>query len=668
MGSAWARGLKLAAVVLVSCLAAACGGGGGGDAATTPVAPGIDGMPQSQSVRVTAVASFAVVATGTAPLSYQWLRDGAPIAGATGPRYDLSTTLADSGARFSVVVGNAAGRATSSEATLTVLPALLRFVVQPTAQVVSAGTTARFSAEAAAEPSAVPLQYQWQRDGVPVAGATAPSLSVAAVSRADDGARFTVTVSGGGSTLTSDAAALTVEAAAGAPALTSAPQDARFIVGGRAVFSVAASGTDLRYQWRVDGVDIPGADAATLRFGPLTPLDDGRRFSVVVSNAAGSIETPPATLGVRRAAVGVSAAGWQYIAAADADGRSWTWTGSSAPYLGLGATLPGSTIRDLGPNAIVDVALQGTASLLLRQDGTVLAWGQDQQLGLLGQGSASLLAAPTPLNVPGVDGAVSLSAGVATNYAVRGDGTVWRWGRREVYDAAANRLSTFYDGTAAIDPLLRDVQEITQSRNGASGYAVLKDGTVLAWGDNGKGQLGDGTTVGQGGTVGRFVPAPIADLTDVATMAAAQTSALAVKRDGTVWTWGTDWLGYGAAPGARSLRPQQVPGIGDAVKAWASSNGYVVLRRDGTLLTWGNMVQASRNDDFSFVRSYTPVAVTGVDNVVAAALGWDFGLALRADGRIFTWGINRGQTAASAVPTLPFQYTVPEAVAIDLAP
>jgi glucose/arabinose dehydrogenase len=85
-------------------------------------APSIAVQPQGVRVAVGSPATFRVEATGAAPLAYQWWRNGAAIAGATEATYTLAaTTLADSGAAFSVEVSNAAGSVTSAAATLTVV-------------------------------------------------------------------------------------------------------------------------------------------------------------------------------------------------------------------------------------------------------------------------------------------------------------------------------------------------------------------------------------------------------------------------------------------------------------------------------------------------------------------------------------------------------------------
>lgn len=86
--------------------------------------PTIATQPSPASVPIGSTATFNVVATGTAPLAYQWTKNGMAIAGATGTSYTTpSTTHADIGALFAVTVTNAAGTATSDNATLTVTPA-----------------------------------------------------------------------------------------------------------------------------------------------------------------------------------------------------------------------------------------------------------------------------------------------------------------------------------------------------------------------------------------------------------------------------------------------------------------------------------------------------------------------------------------------------------------
>src|SRR4029077_610241 len=136
-------------------------------------------------------ATFSVTATGTAPLSYQWQKNGTAISGATSSSYTPPpTTSSDKGALFTVVVPTSVGTVTSSAATLTVnVPPSI--TTQPASQTVTAGQTATFSVTAT---GTAPLSYQWQKNGTAISGATSSSYTTPATTSSDNGAQFTVVV------------------------------------------------------------------------------------------------------------------------------------------------------------------------------------------------------------------------------------------------------------------------------------------------------------------------------------------------------------------------------------------------------------------------------------------------------------------------------------------
>src|SRR3989442_214607 len=187
--------------------------GSGASASTTlavnpvPVAPTITTQPVSQTVTAGQAATFSVTASGTAPLGYQWQRNGAPISGATGASYITpATTSADNGAQFLVVVSNSVSSATSNAVTLTVnSPPTI--TTQPASQTVTAGQAAAFSVTAS---GTAPLGYQWQKNGAPISGATGASYTTPATTSVDNGAQFRVVVSNSVSSATSNAVTLTV--------------------------------------------------------------------------------------------------------------------------------------------------------------------------------------------------------------------------------------------------------------------------------------------------------------------------------------------------------------------------------------------------------------------------------------------------------------------------
>ena len=115
---------KLSAFCMLAVAAlGGCGGGTAADPATVSgaVAPQISTAPQNTTVASGQTATFSVTATGTAPLSYQWSKNGTAINGATSASYTTPTTSSnDNGASFTVTVTNSAGSITSNAATLTV--------------------------------------------------------------------------------------------------------------------------------------------------------------------------------------------------------------------------------------------------------------------------------------------------------------------------------------------------------------------------------------------------------------------------------------------------------------------------------------------------------------------------------------------------------------------
>jgi len=109
-------------LLTVSLILAGCAGvsesGSGGSTATAPT---IATQPANQAVTLGQTATFSVTAAGTAPLTYQWQKGSAAIAGATSASYTTpATTASDNGTQFSVMVSNSLGNATSNAATLTI--------------------------------------------------------------------------------------------------------------------------------------------------------------------------------------------------------------------------------------------------------------------------------------------------------------------------------------------------------------------------------------------------------------------------------------------------------------------------------------------------------------------------------------------------------------------
>ena len=174
-----------------------------------------------------------------------------------------------------------------------------RILVNPSNQNVVVGETARFTVSAEGAP---PLTYQWSKNGSPISGATGVSYVTPAVTLADNGATFIVTISNRLGRAVSKAARLTVTSTSAAPAITTQPQSVTVTVGQAAAFHVVASGTaPLSYQWSKNGAAISGAINSAYTTPPAAASDNNAVFTVKVSNSAGSVTSSPATLTVNAA-------------------------------------------------------------------------------------------------------------------------------------------------------------------------------------------------------------------------------------------------------------------------------------------------------------------------------------------------------------------------------
>jgi len=175
------------------------------------MAPSIVTQPVSHSVTAGQIANFSVATTGSAPLTYQWMKNGVAISGANSSNYSTPvTTITDNGARFSVSVSNASGTAISNSALLTVTAPIIApaITLQPLAQSVTAGQAATFSV---ATTGTAPMTFQWSRNGSPIIGATSSLYTTALTVASDNGSQFTVRVSNSAGNVLSIPATLTVK-------------------------------------------------------------------------------------------------------------------------------------------------------------------------------------------------------------------------------------------------------------------------------------------------------------------------------------------------------------------------------------------------------------------------------------------------------------------------
>jgi alpha-tubulin suppressor-like RCC1 family protein len=639
-----------------------------------PAPPALQTLPQAQTVIEGQSASFTVAATSNAGApSYQWLRGTEPIAGATEATYTLAAaTPDDDGALFSVQVSNTVGLVQTPGVALGVV-VLPRITAQPTPATLVEGQTARFVVVAT---GTGPLQYQWQRNGNDVAGATEASYTTPALTLADNGSVWRVLVGNAAGTATSEAVQLSVGQPAVANTISAQPADATVLSGRSVRFTVAATGTEpLAYQWHRNGVAIVGATAASLDTPALPYTDNGAVYSVRVSNVAGSTTSRDALLRVTPRAVQVSAGG-STVSARLEDGsvRTWGWR----DYGGDGQRDTSGTRQGLNITALntdgtrlttVQLASGSSHTAGLRADGTVWSWG-DNFYGQIGTGFKDGSSAGQLFPLPARDTSgnvlgswVELAAGWGHTLARRSDGTVWGWGY-----AINGRLGNDYDANV-LPPLpiqeSSPVQTLGPGRVPLSGIAQIAagegtnmalstDGAVWIWGNGQRGRLGDGTRNGGAGVAQRLTDSFGLPIGGAARVAVGWDVGFVLRSDGTALCWGVNDYGQCPSGGAgERLWPTLVQdaagnGFGGIAAIAAGQEVTAFLRTDGTVWVAGRNVFGVLADP-SLATSAVPVQVrladgTPLTGVVQIALFDRTVIVLRDDASLWGWGrTNWGQ-------------------------
>ena len=247
-----------------------------------------------------------------------------------------------------------------------------------------------------------------------------------------------------------------------------------------------------------------------------------------------------------------------------------------------------------------------------------------------------------PAEVEGIGGPVIAVAGSGYHsLALLEDGTVVAWGE--------NRQGQLGDGTRANrrrPVAVRNLREVVAVAAGtAHSLALRVDGSVWAWGRNDYAQLGDGSREH------RHEPVAVLDLEEGASaIAAAEEKSLALRADGSVVGWGlssVDMLGIDNAPD----RATPVPGLEQDVVAIAAGQYHqLALTSSGSVLAWGMKGTAGMGEPGpSAAEMVGPRIVCGLEDVRAITAGSGFSLALSADGSVVGWGDNFfGELGANA--------------------
>jgi alpha-tubulin suppressor-like RCC1 family protein len=338
-----------------------------------------------------------------------------------------------------------------------------------------------------------------------------------------------------------------------------------------------------------------------------------------------------------------------------------TGEGDAPDRLGLGHNrkIYGYTLYPVPGLTNVVAAATGLAAFAVLADGRLLAWGSGAR-GILGTTSRAEFEeraqphgrtnTPTPVAVR--FDAVNVACTNDHALALARDGSVYAWGRGSSGQLGIGPLPavSFKSTSARVVPdvpypvRVPDVGEITAISAGAGhSLALRKDGTVLAWGENKLGQVGDGTLVN------RDRPIVVPGVRNAIAIAAAGGFSVAVMADGTAMEWGGTYNNPTPRP-----NPALLTGVRGARSVVAGGNHAAALTQNGEVITWGQ--NAHYETGRGPKSSQAPAVVKGLTDVRFLAAGHAQTIAVLGSGQMMTWGqvrdwpLDRGGTGLSQFP------------------
>ena len=301
-----------------------------------------------------------------------------------------------------------------------------------------------------------------------------------------------------------------------------------------------------------------------------------------------------------------------------------------------GPVVPDGVANDNNTLVPIAVGVDNVTSLSITQhltcallaDKSVQCWGIDQR-GSLGSAAGQLLDGSQ------VYEAYGLGVGSQHGMVTLDNGTLLAWG----YGGYGN-LGEGGTAWATNRIAYPDIDNVSQISGGNYfSCALMKDKTIKCWGRNNDGQIGDGTNTDA------TSPTTVLGLTNMSKMASGGNHACALADNGTVWCWGRgDGGKLGNGANNNSAAPVQVSGISNAIDVSASDLVSCALLSDRTVQCWGSNSNGQLGNGVTGSSSNVPVAVSGLTSVAKISSGFRHNCAIRTDNTVWCWGDNtKGQ-------------------------
>ncbi len=302
------------------------------------------------------------------------------------------------------------------------------------------------------------------------------------------------------------------------------------------------------------------------------------------------------------------AAGESHAVALKADGTVWAWGNNPVGQVGDGTTSDRHTPVQISLSSVIAIESFGDSNLALKSDGTVWGWGSNayRQLGI-GNISSSQ---KTPVQVHTVNNVVDIAIGLKNGAALSNAGVLWTWGD--------NNDGQIGDGTTTDRPSPVAISGITSVHSIASGsnniMALKTDGTLWNWGN----EYANGIT----NIVQYRVPTQIPSIQNVASFSTHSGRVTAIKTDGTMWSFGYNSAGTNGVGDSTVLSIYRLPHqvvisdlttpLVDMIFIKSGDSHSMAVKADGTVWTWGTNTYGKLGDGTTTNRNYA-VQVSGLN-------------------------------------------------------
>ena len=272
----------------------------------------------------------------------------------------------------------------------------------------------------------------------------------------------------------------------------------------------------------------------------------------------------------------------------------------------------------------------------IKTDGTLWLWGRNLN-GTLGDNTTTQRSSPVQTIVGGINWS-KVACGPYNTAAIKTDGTLWIWGSNSNGQLGDNTLT---DRSSPVQTVTGGTNWSVVACGRAHTAAIKTDGTLWTWGSNSHGQLGDNTLTNKS--------SPIQTITggnNWSSVACGYNFVAAIKTDGTLWLWGQNTV-FGAAgqlgdnTGTNKSSPVQTIAGGNNWSSVACGRSHTAaLKRDGTLWTWGLNSYGNLGDNTSIRKSSPIQTISAGNNWSFVACGYQHTTATKTDGSLWAWGRN----------------------------